>query len=112
LCIAGVCRASSNCTDSCTSKGYECGNWTICGIRQECGVCGEEEECRDGECEEKPGKTIKSGEIIFWAIIFGLMIPLIGIVVVIVLRLFGERKKEKNKLIASPINTNVFKYKR
>jgi hypothetical protein len=68
----GQCVPEEECTDTCLSLGYECGNWTICGILTDCndceigfscnvtgqcvsnvndGVCDPEETCADSDCE-------------------------------------------------------------
>lgn len=41
---------SSTCTDSCSSKGYECGTASICGSSIDCGTCSEGFECKSNAC--------------------------------------------------------------
>ncbi len=41
---------TTTCTDTCTSLGYECGDWTICGSLTNCGTCGSGEFCSEGVC--------------------------------------------------------------
>ena len=38
------------CTDTCTSKGFECGTQTICGESANCGTCQTGESCTNGQC--------------------------------------------------------------
>ncbi len=40
------------CTDTCSSLGFECGNWSVCGSVVDCGICGSGFECISGECVE------------------------------------------------------------
>lgn len=47
-CIDGTCIP--DCTDTCISLGYECGNQTICDTLTNCGVCVTGESCIDGAC--------------------------------------------------------------
>jgi len=42
----------STCTTTCSSLGYECGNFTICGSLKNCGICGTGKRCVSGKCEE------------------------------------------------------------
>ena len=58
----GQCVPPEECTDTCLSLGYECGNWIICGditdcdgceIGYSCNVTGQcESSCGDGICQE------------------------------------------------------------
>ncbi len=43
------------CTDTCTSLGYDCGNFTICGSLKNCGTCESGETCVDGVCSGAGG---------------------------------------------------------
>src|SRR4030042_1014033 len=43
-------EGENTCTSTCASLDYECGNWTICGIHRDCGVCGAGKECVEGFC--------------------------------------------------------------
>lgn len=42
------------CTDTCSSLGYECGSWVICGTTTNCGNCGTDEVCKNGKCISDP----------------------------------------------------------
>ncbi|OGJ21337.1 hypothetical protein A3K73_01175 [Candidatus Pacearchaeota archaeon RBG_13_36_9] len=60
----GSCKACSSagggvegggeCTSTCASLGYECGNWTICRSSKNCGTCETGEQCVSGICQIIP----------------------------------------------------------
>ncbi len=41
----GECATTQECTDTCSSLGYECGTHTICSISTDCGACSSGYEC-------------------------------------------------------------------
>ncbi len=45
----------TSCSDTCSSLGFECGNFTICGSVVDCGICGSEEVCNNGVCSAAGG---------------------------------------------------------
>ncbi|MCK4553333.1 hypothetical protein KAT80_03955 [Candidatus Pacearchaeota archaeon] len=60
----GQCVPPAECTDTCESLGYECGNHTICGNSTNCGDCLSEEICNaTWQCEISCGNgDINPGE--------------------------------------------------
>ncbi len=49
----------TQCTDNCSSLGYECGNWSVCGLGINCGICSELQDfgegfvCSSGKCVQE-----------------------------------------------------------
>jgi hypothetical protein len=43
---------AENCTITCSSLGYNCGYWTICGETVNCGGCAHDQSCDSGVCED------------------------------------------------------------
>jgi len=43
---------AENCTVTCSSLGYNCGYWTICGATVNCGGCGDDLSCDSGVCQD------------------------------------------------------------
>jgi len=61
----GQCVPPAACTDTCSSLGYVCGTWDICGVSTICGTCtGDGEECNvAGQCVSLCGNgVIDDGE--------------------------------------------------
>jgi len=59
----GICHATTTgscCTDTCQSKGYECGEETICGFRVNCGVCSYGVCSSNNKCECVPNCSGRS----------------------------------------------------
>ena len=57
LCSNGQCVSKFGCQDTCSTLGYECGNWTICGIDNvPCGPnngqCDYGFQCNSGQCNQ------------------------------------------------------------
>ena len=51
----GSCVLPIQCTDNCTTSGYECGTQTICGNSENCGTCQSGFECDvAGQCNPLP----------------------------------------------------------
>lgn len=48
ICVSGVCEPA--CSDTCSSLGYECGFYDVCGASTNCGSCSSGEQCIDGVC--------------------------------------------------------------
>ena len=46
---------SAVCTDTCSSLGYTCGNWDICGTSIDCGICSAGNVCSSGGTCIVPG---------------------------------------------------------
>ncbi len=54
-CVNGKCGSSTpQCTDSCSSKQYECGHYVFCGEEFSCGTCSGKNVCSAGKCVD-PG---------------------------------------------------------
>ena len=51
VCSAGICVDELTCIDTCSSLGYECGTYEICGVLTNCGTCEEGYNCTNGQCQ-------------------------------------------------------------
>jgi len=49
----GFCQEGDGCTETCSTKGFECGSQTICSRTVNCGICDSGKECVSGKCETK-----------------------------------------------------------
>ena len=61
----GQCIPPGECTDTCSSFGYECGTQTICGVSTNCGTCAAGFACDEivGQCVSLCGNSVlDSGE--------------------------------------------------
>jgi len=75
-CVNGFCNdfgfcegyddeSGDECTDTCWSKGYDCGQWEICGNTEYCGPCGANQECDNwGKCVSGTVTTCRCEEAI------------------------------------------------
>jgi len=50
ICSNNICVSEEECTDTCSSLGYDCGSWIICGEITNCGTCEGSKTCEDGVC--------------------------------------------------------------
>jgi len=82
---SGIVNPVANCTDSCTSKGYNCGNWTLCNSSVNCGSCNSTQSCSaNGKCEtieaddsNKPVMSLRTK--ILWIILALIIVVIIAI---------------------------------
>jgi len=107
------------CTETCASKNFSCGNQTICGTSRNCGSCSAGKICSAGKCAAKTetkknvnitGENINQTDIssqetpekmnstILWLINLGIIIPLIGIIIVIILRIIRKKEAKKEQI--------------
>lgn len=87
-----------DCYDDCSSLGYQCGEWEICGNLQDCGKCNLGMSCNStGKCADiEFGLEKEWGEDKFWFFIFIIVIPVI-IIIVILIRMWLNSRRHEDK---------------
>ena len=50
-------KVCTDCTDTCSSKGFTCGQATICGASKSCGTCATGKTCTANKCVADEDKT-------------------------------------------------------
>jgi hypothetical protein len=84
---SGIVNPVANCTDSCTSKGYNCGTFTICGTSVNCGSCSSG-SCQSGICvaEETNPDVEKEGVSLKTLILIAILVIIIIIIIILLVR--------------------------